>query len=86
MTTRRITTTKALGHAFREQRKRLGWTQTELAAKSATPQATISEFERGLGNPTASTILALAAALRLELFVNGGDPDGAAFPWDQASS
>jgi XRE family transcriptional regulator, regulator of sulfur utilization len=40
-----------------------GVTQEQLAEKSGIPQADISRYERGLGNPTRATLDALAVAL-----------------------
>ncbi len=50
-----------------------GLTQQQLAERSGISQADISRYERGLGNPTRTTIEALAAVLgaHLELIRNG---------------
>jgi DNA-binding XRE family transcriptional regulator len=50
-----------------------GLTQQQLAERSGISQADISRYERGLGNPTRTTIEALAAVLgaHLELVRNG---------------
>ena len=49
-----------------------GITQAELAERAELSQADISRYERGLGNPTRTTIEAIAAALgaHLELVRN----------------
>jgi DNA-binding XRE family transcriptional regulator len=49
-----------------------GLTQQQLAERSGISQADISRYERGLGNPTRTTIDALAAVLgaHLELVHN----------------
>src|SRR5712692_5219555 len=46
-------------------RKRLGWTQQQLAKASGVQQSEISRIERGQGNPTYSTIEALARAANM---------------------
>lgn len=50
-----------------------GLTQQQLAERSGISQADISRYERGLGNPTRTTIEALATVLgaHLELVRNG---------------
>jgi len=49
-----------------------GLTQAELAERAGLSQADISRYERGLGNPTSTTIEGIAAALgaHLELVRN----------------
>lgn len=44
-----------------------GLTQHQLAERSGISQADISRYERGLGNPTRTTIEALAAGLGAHL-------------------
>lgn len=46
-------------------RKRLGWTQQRLAKASGVQQSEISRIERGQGNPTYSTLEALARAANM---------------------
>jgi len=53
----------ALGQAVREQRKRQGLTQEALARASGLPATYISDVERGVRNPSWSTIVTLAQAL-----------------------
>jgi transcriptional regulator with XRE-family HTH domain len=43
----RIIAMQTLGSYIKEQRERRGWLQTELAARSGVPQATISAIETG---------------------------------------
>lgn len=59
-------TPKQIGTLIRRARKKLGWSQTELGAKSGLRQETISLLETG--NPAArlETILAVLTALDLE--------------------
>lgn len=44
-----------------------GMTQAELAKRAGLSQADISRYERGLGNPTRTTIEGIAAALGAHL-------------------
>lgn len=46
-----------------ELREKHSLTQVELAEKTGIPQSQISRIERGVVNPTASTVAALAEAL-----------------------
>jgi transcriptional regulator with XRE-family HTH domain len=54
-----------LAHKVKERRLSLKMSQTDLAAKSETRQALISEIERGEANPTLDSILRIAAALKI---------------------
>jgi transcriptional regulator with XRE-family HTH domain len=74
--------------AFAEQRARFATqllalrvarqlSQTQLACASGIQQAEISRFERGLGNPTLTTLAALGQALGFELAIV---PPGTAHP------
>ena len=48
-----------------EMRKKRGWSQAELAARSKVPQPMISEIEREIvKNPRIDTVTKLANALR----------------------
>jgi ribosome-binding protein aMBF1 (putative translation factor) len=51
------------------RRKRRRLTQQQLSAKSGVQQAEISRIEGGRGNPTVSTLSALAGALGAELAI-----------------
>lgn len=65
-----------LGHAIRRRRREIGWTQDELAARSGLAAKHVSRIENGLLEVRLSTVLALAAALGLDLSVTrrfGGD-------------
>lgn len=48
--------------AIREARRRGGLTQSELAGRSATSQATVSAYEAGRKQPSAATLGRLLAA------------------------
>jgi XRE family transcriptional regulator, regulator of sulfur utilization len=52
-----------LGAQIAAARKSRGLSQPDLSARSGVQQAEISRIERGVGNPTARTLLRLANAL-----------------------
>lgn len=54
---------EALGVSIAAARLALGVTQSELAATAGIQQADVSRIERGVSNPTASTLNRIAAAL-----------------------
>jgi HTH-type transcriptional regulator/antitoxin HipB len=58
-----------LGHAIRQARREKNLTQADLAMRSGVWQETISKVEAGRGGAKLDTILALLAALDLELLV-----------------
>ena len=66
------------GDSIRERRIELGWTQAELAKRSAIPQADISRIENGRLDARWSTIQRLSTALvgtqekRPRTLANGG--------------
>ena len=64
------------GEALREARKRMGWSQSELAERSGVHLNTVSQVERGGADPRLSTLLALGHTLGVELNVsiNGMPP------------
>lgn len=51
-----------LGNRIKNYRRALGLTQVELGEKSKLSQGYISTLEKGVFEPTASTIVRLAAA------------------------
>lgn len=55
------------GNEIRENRKRLGLTQEQLAAKAGVRQRTISDIESATGNARLDTVMRILAALELEL-------------------
>jgi ribosome-binding protein aMBF1 (putative translation factor) len=62
-----------LGSRILQHRLASGLTQQQLASASGIAQADISRIERGLANPTAETLEALAAPLGVVLdLVPGG--------------
>jgi ribosome-binding protein aMBF1 (putative translation factor) len=52
-----------LARRFAEARRKRGWTQKKLAAKTGLNQSEISNLESGQANPTYKTLLTLASAL-----------------------
>jgi transcriptional regulator with XRE-family HTH domain len=56
----------------RDARRRAGLTQTELAEKTGTSQATISAYESGAKQPSVDTLSRLLAATGLRLAVEPG--------------
>jgi transcriptional regulator with XRE-family HTH domain len=53
----------ALGDAVRQRRLEAGLSQEELAEKAATDLTQVGGIERGLRNPSYTTLLRLATAL-----------------------
>lgn len=58
---------KRLGALVRELRTARRWSQEGLAARAGLSYKFVGEVERGIANPTVSTLAALAAALEVEL-------------------
>jgi transcriptional regulator with XRE-family HTH domain len=58
------------GDALRAARKRVGWSQTELAQRSGVHLNTVSQVERGSADPRLSTLQALGAVLGVNLQVS----------------
>jgi transcriptional regulator with XRE-family HTH domain len=54
---------RALGKAVRELRRKSGATQETVAREAGVTIATLSQIERGEGNPTWDTVTGIAAAL-----------------------
>lgn len=54
---------------LREARKRKGWSQRKLSAHSGIPQSHLSKIESGDVDLRISSLIALARAVDLELFV-----------------
>ena len=51
------------GHAVREARESLGWSQEALGFEADLDRTYISGIERGVRNPTLETVLRIAQAL-----------------------
>lgn len=54
---------------LRKARKRKGWSQRTLSARSGIPQSHLSKIESGEVDLRISSLIALARVLELELFV-----------------
>lgn len=61
--------TEQILESLREARARKGFSQRELSARSGVPQSHISKIESGGVDLRVSSLIALARALDLELFV-----------------
>lgn len=62
-----LSSTRGLGRAVRDARRRARLTQTQLAERAGTAQATVSNVERGVSAISVDTLFRLLAALELEL-------------------
>lgn len=56
--------------SLREQRKKIGLTQNELAEKAQLPRATIVKVESGKRNATLETLMHIAQAMGKDLVVS----------------
>jgi transcriptional regulator with XRE-family HTH domain len=56
-----------IGESIRKYRKAKGLTQTELAKKLGTSQYVLTNYERGVNNPTAAKMPEIAKALGVTL-------------------
>ena len=59
-----------LAYKLTLERERANMTQKELAEKTGIYQADISKLERGIGNPSVSTLKRLADGLGLDLQID----------------
>lgn len=57
-----------LGANISERRKKLGWTQAELAERIGVDTETVSRFERGSNLPSLQRLEKLADVLKLPLY------------------
>ncbi|MDO5499496.1 MAG: helix-turn-helix transcriptional regulator [Propionibacteriaceae bacterium] len=62
-----------LGAAISAARRARALTQTALSEITGIQQAEISRIERGLGNPTATTLFRLAEAVGQQLTLTGSE-------------
>jgi transcriptional regulator with XRE-family HTH domain len=60
---------KAFGKALREQRERKGLSQEALALEAEIDRSFVSQIERGLFQPSLSTLFKLADALEIRASV-----------------
>jgi HTH-type transcriptional regulator/antitoxin HipB len=58
---------KQIGNVIRVARRRKGWSQTDLAKRAGLRQETISIIETGYASTKLHNLLAILAALDLEL-------------------
>ena len=58
---------RKLANTLRSSRDTKGWTQLELAERSAMPRSYIADLESARRNPSLRTLLRLANALRVSL-------------------
>lgn len=59
------TVQKAFGEALREQRNAIGLSQEGLALRAAVDRTFVSQIERGVRQPTITTLWKLAEALQV---------------------
>ncbi len=71
---RRIATVRDLGQLIRAARRARGWSQGELAERSGSSRSFISDVETGKPTVELGRVLAVAAALRLDV-VAGSEND-----------
>jgi transcriptional regulator with XRE-family HTH domain len=62
-----MTVSDAVGHNLRRHRRAAGMSLAELAAAAGVGKSTLHALELGDGNPTLSTLWALASALQIPL-------------------
>ncbi len=58
---------QALGEHVRQKRKLLGISQEELAFRANLDRTYVSQIERGIGNPSLTVLLRLAAVLQVKI-------------------
>lgn len=58
---------QVLGEHVRQKRKLLGISQEELAFRAGLDRTYVSQIERGIGNPSLTVLLRLAAVLRVKI-------------------
>lgn len=58
-----------IGNIIQRKRKKLGWTQAQLAERAGLRQETISIIERGENSSKLPSLLAILAALDLEFLI-----------------
>jgi len=67
MINRNVETNKLFGNRLREERVAKGLSQHQLWLESGIVTSQIGKIERGVANPTISTVVALAKALQVSL-------------------
>ncbi len=77
-----VRTSVGLGRAVHDARRARGWTQGDLATRAGVSQPTVSNFERGVGDASLSTVWKLLAALERDLEVTPRARRSAVDVWD----
>src|SRR5438128_2005834 len=67
---------KEVGERVRAAREQAGISQSELARRMSTNQASVARLEAGIGDPKLSTIARASIALNAELVIEIRDRDG----------
>lgn len=62
-----------VGNALATARAKSGLSQSDLASKTGIDQSDISKIERGVANPSVSTLKRLATAMNMELRIEIGE-------------
>ena len=62
---------KTIGAAIRSTRETIGMTQQSLASKIGVSRAWVTIMESGRGNPSVSTLKAIAEALGVDFIISG---------------
>lgn len=65
----RVRNARELGALVRHERRRRGMTQREVAVAAGVDRSWVARLEAGSENPTLTNLLAVVAALRLEVFI-----------------
>ncbi len=68
-----LRTSKIFGAAIARRRKTAGLTQSDLAGRVNTRQATISDLENGKGGTRIDIVFAIMAVLNLEIILQDRD-------------
>ena len=61
------------GKNVQKARKRLGWTQEQLAAEAEISVQYLSQIERGMKNPSMNTLLRLARSMNISMDILAGN-------------
>lgn len=67
-------TRNVIARRVRDERKRLGWTLEDLAARASVSRGMISKIERGESDPTAALLARLADAMAVSMSALLSDP------------
>jgi len=67
-----VMATTPFGERLKELRDRAGWSQQDLATEAGLGIATVAKLERGVTDPSWSTVTALAKALGMDVSAFSG--------------